>query len=239
MQNMVHQIVGRRSKGFTLIELLVVVAIIAVLMAILLPALNRAREQAKAVTCASNVRQMATGFQGYSTEWGGYMPTCDYLRNASSSPQYGHMWLTVAAPYMGIPKSNAIWVNVAKITTCPASTRASGQIRRDYTLNMQMMHFNGPNKGYSAAKITSFDNPSRAVCLFDAGQKPNYGEPYSSYAKSEIQDFSIGGYGPASNYYFAEMHMGMANVMFYDGHVEAARFQQISAAPFSWVAPWF
>lgn len=239
MTRAVRKSAGRRSGGFTLIELLVVVAIIAVLMAILLPSLGRAREQAKNVACASNVRQMATGFQAYSTEWNGYMPTCDYVRNASSSPQYGHMWLTVAAPYMGITKKDPIWVNVAKITTCPASTRAPGQVRRDYTLNMQMMHFNGAGKGYSPAKITNFENPARAVCLFDAGQKVGGGEPYASYAKSEISDFSVGGYGPSSNYYFAEVHMGMANVMFYDGHVEGIKFQPLSVAPYSWWAPWF
>jgi prepilin-type N-terminal cleavage/methylation domain-containing protein/prepilin-type processing-associated H-X9-DG protein len=58
-----------KKKGFTLIELLVVVAIIAVLVAILLPSLQGARDYAKQISCSSNMRQVGMGLRLYMDEW--------------------------------------------------------------------------------------------------------------------------------------------------------------------------
>jgi prepilin-type N-terminal cleavage/methylation domain-containing protein/prepilin-type processing-associated H-X9-DG protein len=63
-----------RRRGFTLIELLVVVAIIALLIAILLPSLGRARENAKKTACASNLRQLGIAASVYATEFEGLLP---------------------------------------------------------------------------------------------------------------------------------------------------------------------
>ncbi len=66
---------GRRSPkvgAFTLIELMVVVSIIALLMAVLLPSLGRAREEARKAVCLSNLHQLANALEAYVTTWNGY-----------------------------------------------------------------------------------------------------------------------------------------------------------------------
>lgn len=64
----------QRQKGFTLVELLVVVSIIALLIAMLLPAIERARHTARLLMCASNLRQIGVGLMTYVSEWGEYPP---------------------------------------------------------------------------------------------------------------------------------------------------------------------
>src|SRR5438477_5285469 len=74
--NRLHFPRRRASFGFTLVELLVVVGIIAVLIAILLPTLKKARAAANRAVCLSNIRQLGTGILMYCNENHGYFPTC-------------------------------------------------------------------------------------------------------------------------------------------------------------------
>ena len=69
----------RKLKGFTLIELLVVIAVIALLMAILLPALQRVKRQAKAVLCQANLKQWGTILTMYTEDNEGRLPSGDVM----------------------------------------------------------------------------------------------------------------------------------------------------------------
>jgi len=86
----------RFLTGFTLIELLVVIAIIALLMGILMPSLRRAREQAKAVTCRNNLRQLAMGMRLYAYDNDDRVMPVDH--------RSGRYWFHEIAPYLGDPK---------------------------------------------------------------------------------------------------------------------------------------
>ena len=96
-------------KAFTLVELLVVIGIIALLIAILMPALSRARKQALQVSCGSNARQVTYAALAYGNDWEESLPTQfgEKPTNNQGNPNAGLMWLT-RLPVIGFDTAT-IW----------------------------------------------------------------------------------------------------------------------------------
>jgi prepilin-type N-terminal cleavage/methylation domain-containing protein/prepilin-type processing-associated H-X9-DG protein len=221
----------RRSKCFTLIELLVVIAIIAVLAAMLLPALKGARETAKSAVCKNNLRQIGQGFALYAEDYNDFIPGV-YISNGSYNwfnvlGKYGYLGPTKIFGTAGIPRSNLMYCPAEYSTKQSAITTSyfdDTYVGSSYVINLSVDYsaccYNTPRRGWSRPDDGT---PAEDPIVTDASDIDTGWE--MSFFYSGIDNPAQ--WDVVSNitgYYYTFRHPGRtANMLYLDGDVAAIR----------------
>jgi prepilin-type N-terminal cleavage/methylation domain-containing protein/prepilin-type processing-associated H-X9-DG protein len=219
------------TRGFTLIELLVVIGIIAVLIAILLPALRVARLQAQSVQCLSNLRQMAIACGMYVNQHRGQYPVAYYFATHGTTT-YAYCWDLTTISGGGQPTQvvpGLLWLEkgTAAIQQCPAYEGASNWASNPYTGYNYNTSFigHGQYESIPAPVKASAVRRSAETALFGDGE---YGGGANKFMRAPFPssgDQSFSGRWAGTQGY---RHRGRTNVVFCDGHAES-RLERFTA----------
>lgn len=219
-----------RASGFTLVELLVVIGIIALLISILLPSLNKAREAAQKTACLSNLRQIGLGMSSYLADSKGKFMTA--LQYQVSPGQ----WLSPGGWYRRLLDRNDLYgtnsvnyVGDGMVFFCQSATEVPnldpvnypgmlwaldrGSI--SYGMTGSMDYDYKQYKGFPdvSLAITSFRRPAETILLADAYN------PLTGFGTWYMQPY----YSPGSGAQLMPRHGGSCNVLWMDGHATSVK----------------
>ena len=198
---------ARGPFGFTLIELLIVIAVIAILIAMLLPALHKAREAANNIACVNNIKQWGMNYLNYAQDCNGYLPGARgfYLGDGGTNGTYG---CAIIARTLW-PKDTERTNQVRKYA-CPLAKQLYPDFniyesRLTYAVNLHLPPAaNGSMDQYAHSNIFKIRVPTMTPILGDAKPKATEWE----------WNLNAGEYGH-------DRHNLRMNRFFVDGHVAA------------------
>ena len=191
------------------------IAIVAVLTALLLPAISRVRAQSDQARCIANLKQLHLAVQSYANEHNGKVPA----GNSGPANNPGgplDNWLVVLRPYIEVKQESKTAID--NVLSCPAARREydADTFTATYGYNAMIISTDSSNNSRSQMRTVNIPKPAR-TCLIMDGKNAWEGRATSP---SAFWMFQVSG-NPASRPAPRDfVHSGKANVLFCDGHIE-------------------